>query len=248
MFIRNNLKTLYSLLFLFGVWSLVYVLVPHFMFPNPLKTIFHFVSIFFPVLSKHIVASFFRILISLFISTLLGVFMGLITGFYKFFDHIITPILYLLYPIPKVAFLPVFMIIFGLNNASKIALITAIIVFQIAITTRDSIKQIEKEYIYSVKSLGMSNLQIHLHLNIPFCLPKIITSIRNSIGAAISILFFAENYATNVGLGYFIMDSWFVANYVNMFCGIIALSLLGYLFFKATDLIEKHLCKWLYLS
>lgn len=79
-------------------------------------------------------------------------------------------------------------------------------------------------------------------------IPKIITSLRISVGVSISILFFGENFATTYGIGYFIMNSWLMVNYTEMFSGILALSIMGFFIFKLIDIVENKLCRWIILG
>jgi NitT/TauT family transport system permease protein len=78
-------------------------------------------------------------------------------------------------------------------------------------------------------------------------IPKILTSLRISVGVSISILFFGENFATTYGIGYFIMNSWLMVNYTEMFSGILALSIMGFFIFKWIDRVENKLCRWIIL-
>jgi NitT/TauT family transport system permease protein len=79
-------------------------------------------------------------------------------------------------------------------------------------------------------------------------LPKIISALRISIGISIAALFFSENFATRFGIGYFIMNCWIMADYVQMFAGILTLSIMGTVIFKIIDLLEKILCPWIFLN
>jgi NitT/TauT family transport system ATP-binding protein len=112
------------------------------------------------------------------------------------------------YPIPKIAFLPLIMLFFGLGNLSKIILISLILFFQITLSVRDSVKNIHPSYYLSIKSLGAGKRDLYRHVILPAMLPNLFTALRVSVGTAISVLFFAENFATRFGIGYFIMDSW----------------------------------------
>ena len=94
----------------------------------------------------------------------------------------------------------------------------------------------------------MNKKQIYRHLIIPAVLPEILTSLRISVGTSIAVLFFAENFATTYGIGYFIMNSWSTVNYTAMFSGILALSLLGLALFKIVDIIDAKLCAWVKVS
>lgn len=237
-------KTIYASLFVLICWYFFYIIIESNIIPNPFETIIVFFQLLQGDLLLHIGVSLLRISVSIILAVLLGGSLGLFVGLHEKYDLFIGPVIYLLYPLPKIAFLPVFMILFGLGNTSKIILITIIILFQILVTTRDSVKGLSKELFYSIASLGASKRQVYQHLVLPAVLPKLFTALRISVGTSISVLFFAENYATTYGIGYFIMDSWIRVDYVEMFAGIIAISLLGLAVFKGIDLIEAKLCKW----
>ncbi len=211
--------------------------------PSPYSVLIYIFS-HIGILSLHLLTSLYRILISVVITIIFGCFLGVLTARIDFLDRHITPILYTLYPIPKIAFLPLLMLALGIGDASKIALVSLILFFQIVITIHDHVKKIHPSYDLSIRSLGASNMQIYRHLVIPSMMPGLFTSLRISIGTSISVLFFAENYATKYGLGFFIMDSWVRINYVSMFAGIVLISLLGGVMFACIDFSEKILCKW----
>lgn len=238
-------KTLYAVFIVLLFWYVLHLTVGSSAIPSPYITILNFIGIFPATLSLHLLVSLGRILAAVLISLLLGGLIGLWIGLSKKADEFITPIVYILYPLPKIAFLPILMILLGLGNTPKIVLIIIIIIFQITIAARDGVQEIPKELFYSVLSLGLNKVDIYRHLIIPAVLPKIITSLRISVGVSISVLFFSENFATTYGIGYFIMNSWLMVNYVEMFSGILALSMMGILLFKWIDLMENKLCRWI---
>jgi len=242
------LKPLYASFIVILLWYLLHFIVNSAIVPTPHETIIAFFMLLKKDLLLHIGASLFRLIAALLISMLIGVPLGLILGMSKRIDSVISPVVYILYPIPKIAFLPVLMLLFGLGNVSKIILIITIIVFQIMLGARDGIKEIDTQLFYSMKSLGLNKTQIYKNLVIPAVLPKLISSLRVSIGISISVLFFAENFAATYGIGYFIMNTWSMIRYVDMFAGILALSLMGLLVFKFIDFIEKKLCPWIYID
>ena len=218
------LDTLIGLIGLFLVWECLYYIVAHPVIPNPIKTMYLFIQLF-PVLLPHIFSSLFRILSAILISVLIGVPLGIWIGASKWANQLLSPLLYLIYPIPKVAFLPVFMLLFGLGDASKISLVVWIIVFQLILSVRDGIKQIDPSYYQVLRMMHASKWQTFIYLLYPAILPQIISGLRVCIGIAVASLFFAENYATQYGLGYYIMNAWSVIDYPQMFCGILALCL-----------------------
>ena len=201
-------KALYGFIVVLLLWYFLHITVQSNAIPSPFQTILNFIEIFPGELSIHLLVSFLRILVAILISLVAGSLIGLWIGMSKKADELVSPVVYILYPIPKIAFLPILMILFGLGNTPKIVLIITIVIFQIIVAVRDGVKEIPKELFYSVVSLGLNKLQIYRHLIVPYVLPKIITAIRISVGVSISVLFYGENFATTYGIGYFIMDSW----------------------------------------
>jgi NitT/TauT family transport system permease protein len=238
-------KTLYGCLAVLLFWYMLHLAVNSPAIPSPYKTALNFFSIFPGTLSLHLAVSLGRIAAAILISLVIGSLIGLWIGINEKADELVSPIVYILYPLPKIAFLPILMILFGLGETPKIVLIIIIIIFQIIMAARDGVREIPKELFYSVMSVGLSRLQIYRHLIVPAALPKIITALKISVGVSISVLFFGENFATTYGIGYFIMNCWVMADYVEMFSGILALSITGLLIFKFIDFLEDKLCGWI---
>lgn len=234
---------MYSCVIIILIWSLAHLLVSRIFLPSPLQTMIFF-STHMPVISLHILMSFIRIFIAIFISVIVGGAVGIFTARNARMDAFISPLLYTLYPIPKIAFLPLLMLFLGVGDIPKIILVSMILFFQIAITIRDSVKSVHPSYFLAIKSLGASKWQVHQHVILPAILPNLFTSLRISVGTSISVLFFAENFATQYGIGYYIMDSWMKLDYVAMFSGIVAISFMGIFLFGLLDFLETKICKW----
>lgn len=192
----------------------------------------------------HILASLYRVIVGLSISFIIGTIIGLIMGYSKKTNSILNPLIYFVYPVPKTALLPIVMTLYGLGDGSKITIIVLITVFQVIVSVRDAVINVEKVNYNPLISLGASKLQLFYNVTFPAILSEILTNIRLSIGTAFSVLFFAEAYGTNVGLGYFIQDSWTRINYIDMYSGIVILSLLGLILFMVLDYIEDVVCRW----
>jgi NitT/TauT family transport system permease protein len=199
-------------------------------------------------LGSHFLVSTYRILLSLLWALVLGVPLGLYLGRSKRIDEFISPMIYLIYPIPKIVFLPLILLLLGLGDLSKVFIIFLIVFFQILVTTRDAAKGIDEEQILSVLSLGARPPQIFLHTIFPACLPKTLTSLRISIGTSIAVLFFVESFATENGLGFFIMDAWSTLDYLSMYTGIMAMGVLGVILYEIVDRLERKYCGWMFAS
>lgn len=243
--IRAGIKNFfYGFIIVNIIW---YIVAKQFMMPiiqNPLDVYENIITNFYSSMFIHILYSLFRVFSGVFISLIIGMFIGLIMARYKIMEKILSPIVYFTYPVPKIALLPIVMLIFGLGELSKITMIFLIVVFQIIISTRDAVMSIPKETYNSLTSVGASKIQIFNNIIMPNIASEILTTIRISLGTAISVLFFTENYGTEYGMGYYIMDAWMRVNYLDMYSGIVILSILGLLLFAIVDIAENAICKW----
>lgn len=237
------LQSIYAIIVVFIIWFMLYIMMDSFVIPNPINVLRKFVTIIVPVLIPHVLVSSYRLIIALLITTLIGYSIGLLLGINERVDSLVSPIVYLFFPVPRIAFLPVFMILFGLSDLSKIILIIAIAVFQIIISIRDGVKDIPYEVILSARSLKLNKKNMIRHIYIPATLPKLFTSLRIALGSSMAALFFAENYATSKGIGYFIMNSWIKVDYEGMYSGIIAISIFGMILFKFIDMLQDRVVK-----
>jgi NitT/TauT family transport system permease protein len=160
-------------------------------------------------------------------------------------DKALSPLLFLAFPIPKVTFLPVLMLLLGLGDASKIGMIFLIVVFQAIVSLRDVFRTLDRRAFQAVRAFGGGRLDLLRHVIVPASLPALLSALRVSGGTAVAVLFIAESFATEAGMGYFIMDAWSRVSYADMHCGIAALSLLGLGLFQLIDLAERFFCPWI---
>lgn len=241
---KKPVELFFAFLFILVLWALLSVVINKPVLPAPWTALETFFKIFSSQIMPHLLQSIFRILTSLIIALLLGTACGLLFGRWDALDNCTSPLIYLTYPIPKIALLPVLIGILGIGEASKIFLISLIIFFQILVTTRDAVRNINQEIISSVLSLGAGEWDLFKHVLIPACLPKIFTSLRISLGTAMAVLFLTETFATVRGIGFFILDASMRGRYREVFAGIIAMSLMGLVLFMALDYLEKKACPW----
>lgn len=221
-----------------AVWILLYVLSNNHAIPSPIVTGIKMWDIK-ELLGLHIIASSLRIFIALLLAVLVALPIGILLSMFPKSDRLLSPLLYFLYPLPKVAFLPIFMLFWGLGNFSKILLLFSIIVLQVIILVRDGAKTIPENYQRIMTNFQASIWQQIRYLILPAIFPNILASLRVSIGIALASLFFAENYATDYGLGYLILSAWTKMDYPEMFAGIFCIALLGFILFRVIDSLER---------
>ncbi|MDI6601171.1 MAG: ABC transporter permease [Thermoanaerobacteraceae bacterium] len=244
MSLKRYLTYFYAAAVVVAFWYIISFIIHLPIIPSPISVFINLYGIFMSKILVHAGFSLYRIFMGLMLSALIGVPIGLAMGYTPHLDSILSPVVYLLYPIPKIALLPVVMLIFGLGESSKIIMIMLIVIFQIIVSSRDAVKGIQKETYFSLKSLGAGRMDIFREIVLPASMPEILTSIRVGLGTAVSVLFFTETFGTKYGMGYFIMDSWMRVNYLDMYSGIIILSVIGLCLFLIIDLLEFLLCPW----
>ena len=241
--LKHALCWVFGIVFVLAGWEVTALVLDTSALPTPVATI--------PVFAKwagtlwpDFLISLYRLAASLALGVVLGVPCGLALGRSPRANALFAPVIYILYPLPKIVLLPILLVLLGLADAPKIVLISLTIFFQVVVVMRDAALAIPEATVLSVRSLGATRAQIWRHVVLPATLPDLFTTLRVSSGIAIAILFFAESIAGSTGLGYFIMESWGMVNYPRMFAGIIALAALGVVVYVLFDVLERRACAW----
>lgn len=185
-----------------------------------------------------------RVVVSSLIAIVFAIPIGILMGRVQIIDQLFSPFVSVLYPLPKIVFLPILVVLFGLGNLPKVILIALIIFFQILVVVRDASKSIPKESLLSMKSLSTALRHKLRYLIFPWILPEILTSLRISVGTAIAVLFFAETFASFDGLGFLILDGMERRDYASMYAAILAMALLGLILYEMLNIIETKFCQW----
>jgi NitT/TauT family transport system permease protein len=229
------------------VWELVALVLHRDILPTPSEVFSTFVVQVPRGLAWHFVVSAWRVVASIALAVLVATPVGLVLGQYPRLNRFFAPVIYLTYPIPKIVFLPIVILFLGIGDASKIAIIFLILFFQVLVVVRDASASIRPELLYSVRSLGAGRRALLRFVYLPATLPAVLTAVRVSIGTAIAVLFFTESFATNAGLGYYvIVDTFQRIAYPEMYAGIVAMSLLGLGLYFVVDFLERWLCPYLF--
>ncbi len=237
---RKALAYIWGTALVLVLWWLLAAVLQSPALPTPLATL--------PVLADeagaiwpHFWVSFERIMLAMAIGTMLGAPLGLLLGRSKRADALFGPVLYILYPLPKVVFLPVLFVLLGLGGEAKVVLIAIAVFFQMMVTMRDAAKAVPQPLLEAFWSLGATRWQGFCHVTVPLAVPSLFTALRVTTGTAVAILFIAESMAGSTGLGYFIMHAWSVLGYKQMFAGIVAMAVMGVVIYEAFDVAEKRL-------
>jgi NitT/TauT family transport system permease protein len=136
----------------------------------------------------------------------------------------------------------------GIGNLPKIVIIYIILFFQILVLVRDQAANIHPELIQSVRSLGAGRRALFKFVYYPASLPAILTALRQSVGTAVAVLYIAELFATQRGLGYYIyLNGSTLFYFPAMYAGIVVLSVMGLGLYFSVDWFEKRYYSWKFI-
>jgi ABC-type nitrate/sulfonate/bicarbonate transport system permease component len=224
----NTQAAIIGLLMFFAIWQVLAWIIHRPIMPSPLQVLPIFGTSLFGNLGIHFLASSGRVLAAIGVAVITAVPIGLGLGQLPKVNRIFAPLIAIVYPIPKIVFLPVIYVLMGITDISKIFLIALIIFFHILVVVRDEAANLHPELILSVRSLGAGRRALFRYVYFPASLPAVLTALRVSVGTAIAVLFIAEQSLTTYGLGYYIVvETYQVLRYPEMYAGILAMSLLG---------------------
>ncbi|MBM6761047.1 nitrate ABC transporter permease [Megamonas hypermegale] len=247
----NTYYKIFSLLFFFGLWQLISYLNslnewfnPVFL-PSPamvIETAYDY--IIDGTLIGHIGMSFYRMIVGFVIGVVIAVVLGILIATKRDFDNIFTPILNLVGPIPVFAFLPMFLIWFGIGESSKIALIAYATFVPLITYVIDGIKNTDPVLIRSARSLGATPFQVFTKVIFKSAMPHIFAGMKISLALTFSALVVAEMMGASEGLGYIIVNAknWF--KMADMFLAATLIGLEYTIFYGILTLIEKRLFRW----
>jgi ABC-type nitrate/sulfonate/bicarbonate transport system permease component len=227
------------------LWQVISMIINQPILPSPIKVAMVFITELSNGLLIHFLVSLWRVLASMALAILLAVPSGLILGQSKKLNGLFSPFIYLIYPIPKVVLVPIVLLFLGIGDLPKIVIIFLILFFQILVLVRDQAASLRPELIQSVRSLGAGRRALFRFVYLPASLPAILTALRQSVGTAVAVLYIAELFATQQGLGYYIyLNGSTLFNYPAMYAGVVAMSLLGLGLYFSIDWVEQRLTPW----
>ena len=189
-------------------------------------------------------ASLYRILAGFFIGSLVGLAVGLVTGTSALMDKIGTPIVNAIYPIPKIALLPLFILWLGIGELSKVTIIALGVFFPVAMNTYSGVKNVDTLLLKVAASFNASWWMTMKSVVLPNALPMIFAGLRLAAGTSLLLLVAAEMIAAQVGIGALILHYGDLMITDRLMAGVIVLSLLGLVFNLILQFLERKAIPW----
>jgi NitT/TauT family transport system permease protein len=192
----------------------------------------------------HTGVTLYRVFVGYLIGAIPGIIVGLLMAMFRpvrlFFD----PLVAALFPIPKVALMPLLLLAFGFGDASKIALVAIAVFFPVVVNTYAGAVNIDKLYWDVAKNYGASSYVMFTRVVFFGALPLIFAGLKIALAVSIVVLVAAEFVASKSGLGYLIWNSWELLQVDYMFVGIVVIGLMGLLFSVLFQELENLVIPW----
>lgn len=185
-----------------------------------------------------------RLLVGLVLGGIPGTLIGLAMGMNVWVRAYFGPVIALLYPIPKIAILPLFYFIFGTGEAAKWAAVAVGVFFLMAINTEAGVRQIEAIYLDVARAYRIRPASFFFRVLLPGALPNIYAGAKLSIGIGIVLAVAAEFQLTRVGLGFAIFNAQQLLDVERLYAALVAVSLLGFALAAIVDAIEDVALPW----
>jgi len=192
----------------------------------------------------HIGASLLRSLPGFFLGSALGVALGLLAGTSRAFDEALTPAVFLTYPVPKIVFLPIFMLWFGIGDVSKILIIALACAYPAFINAYYGARSTPNILVWSALNMGAGRWRIFARVVIPSALPLIFAALRVSLALSFIVMFAAEMINSRSGLGYLIRDAENSLRFDLMYVSLASIAILGYAGDRLLRFARRRVLAW----
>ena len=214
-------------------------------FPAP-STIFYHLFFVSPEegIVTDVIYSVYRIFVGYIIGCTLGIMLGVGMGLSHVLRMMFYPLVMVTYPIPKIAILPLIMLIFGIGDLSKIVVVVIGSFFLVLMNTLHGVDSLAQIYHDVAKVYKISRRNFIIKIVIPGSLPSIFTGLKLAIGYSLVIVVAAEFSGADKGIGYLIWQSWETFSIKSMYAGIFVIGVLGFIFSYGLDFLERRMVPW----
>jgi NitT/TauT family transport system permease protein/sulfonate transport system permease protein len=178
------------------------------------------------------------------IGFVLGVLLGVIMGAFATIRHLFEPVLSAFYTVPKIALLPLMLLVFGIGETPGNLLVGVDVFFVAWISTLEAVVKVPGGYREAAESFGVKGLREFGHVTLPAILPAIFVALRIAVGQAVVITIMVEYLMGNKGIGYRIWHAWSLFDADTMYVGIVTVAVLGYLLQLLVKFAGARLVPW----
>lgn len=195
-------------------------------------------------LFEHSLISLRRLFFGFFLGTGLGIVVGTLVGYSRFSARLLEPSILGLIPVPPIAWIPLLVIVFGIGETSKIALISIGSFCTLFLQASYGIRSADKELVEVASVLEKSDWSLLFKILLPSALPSILSSMRVAMALSWTLLMASEIIASSKGLGWLMWDSRNFSRPDDMIVGMVVVGILGKMTDSMLVALEKYLTRW----
>ena len=195
-------------------------------------------------LGPHVLASLARSLPGFALGSVAGVGLGLLAGVARGLDQTLSPLVFLTYPVPKIVFLPLFMLWFGIGDVSKVLIIALACFYPCFINAYYGARSTPTLMVWSGLSMGAGRVQVFGKIVVPSALPLVFAGLRVSLALSFILLFSTEMINARSGLGHLIRQAEGSLRFDLMYVAIVAVAVLGYASDQLLVLVRRRALAW----
>ncbi|CAA9384670.1 MAG: hypothetical protein AVDCRST_MAG35-51, partial [uncultured Quadrisphaera sp.] len=189
-------------------------------------------------------ATLTRLLVGYLAGAVVGIAVGLAMGVWRPLRAAFDPLFSALYALPKIAVLPILLLVFGFTETPRILLVLIGVFFILQINTLAGVRAIDARVLEAATAYGATGFKRFRHVLLPAALPSVFTGLRVSAGMAVVIVVSVEFVAADDGLGHLIWNSWQIFQPGPMYVGMVAVSLIGAVLTGVVIAGERLLLPW----
>ena len=173
-----------------------------------------------------------------------GIGLGFLLGFFPRLSRVLAPVLASFYALPKIALAPLFVILLGVDNASKVALVAVTVFFLVLTSTIEGVREVDRDMVSALSLMGATRMEIVRKVLIWAALPWIFTGMRIAVRYAFTATLLAELIAANRGLGFLIELNSGNFNTTGAYAAIVVIIICSVLLTELLSRLESRMSHW----
>lgn len=195
-------------------------------------------------LASHIGISLFRTVMGFALGVLVGIPLGLLTGYSRVSSAMVSPVMAFIRPIPPIAFIPMVVLYFGLGEVGKVVLIFWTSLIYVHVNAHAGAAHVPIAYLRAARSLGLSQSQVFFRVVLPASIPQIFTGLKVAMALSWAVVVAAELTGAQAGLGYMISDAALIFRIPVVFIGIVMIGIIGLCLYAVINFLEARFVHW----
>ncbi|NBS58570.1 MAG: ABC transporter permease [Betaproteobacteria bacterium] len=185
-----------------------------------------------------------EVIVAFIVAVPLGAALGVLVAENAYIGAVFKPLLFYVFSIPKSIFLPMFILVFGITFAQKVAYAAFTTTFVVLMSAAACVESVKEEYLLVARSCGATRMQVLRRVYLPSMLPMLLETIRISMIFNFTAVMIAEMYASRSGIGHLIASWGENFQMRQLFAGIVLLAAIAILFNETVRLLEARCSTW----